>query len=100
MLPSRSLPRYSAIAAGHASSTSANAPPTTSGSRRLTRRPRAGGRRGGVEDLQEVVVDGFDLQFGDAVVDVADQAAAFAVAADALDEHAVVGVKAEQLERP
>ena len=49
--------------------------------------------------LQQVLVDRLDLQLGDAVVDVADQAAALAVAADALDERAVVGVQAEQLER-
>src|SRR4051812_39368131 len=91
MLPSRSLPRYSATAAGHANSTSAIAPPKTIASRRLMRPPPAGGRRGGVEDPQQVLVDGLDLQLGDAVVDVAHQAAPLAVAAHPFDEHAVVG---------
>ena len=44
-------------------------------------------------------VDRLDLQLGDAVVDVAHQAAPAPVAAHALDQRAVVGIEAEQLER-
>ena len=46
-----------------------------------------------------MLVHRLDLQLGDAVVDVAHQAAPAPVAADPLDERAVVGVEAEQLER-
>ena len=46
-----------------------------------------------------MLVDGLDLQLGDAVVDVAHQAAPAPVGADAFDERAVVGVQAEQLQR-
>ena len=98
-LPSRSLPRYSPAAAGHASSTSASVAAATHASRRLT---RASSRRapGEVSRIAEqVLVHELDLQLGDAVVDVAHQAAALAVAAHPLDERAVVGVEAEQLER-
>ena len=62
--------------------------------------PRIGAAAGEVSSTsQDARVDGVDLDLGDAVVDVSEQAAAAAVAAHALDQHAVLGVQAEQLER-
>lgn len=46
-----------------------------------------------------MLVHRLDLQLGDAIIDVSDQAASPPVATDPLDQAAVVGVKAEQLER-
>src|SRR6188472_2520223 len=99
MLPSTSVPRSLATAPGPASSTSTSAAASTSATRRLMPPPHAHhrGRRGGVEDLQDVLVHRVDLDLGNAVIDVAHQAAPLAVAADALHERAVIGVQAEEL---
>ena len=46
-----------------------------------------------------MLVDRVDLHLGDAVVDVAHQAAPAAVAAHPFDQRPVVGIETEQLQR-